>query len=83
MEGMEGAYEYESAGADGLPPPMPGSGGWITAENMGEFFDEEGNWRGPELGVGAGVVRDREEVEGEGDGQGDEEEEEAKRRRVE
>ena len=28
----------------GLPPPMPGSSGWITAENMGEYFDEEGNW---------------------------------------
>ncbi|KAL8650125.1 MAG: hypothetical protein Q9210_004008, partial [Variospora velana] len=26
---------------DGLPPPMPGSGGWITAENVGEFLDEE------------------------------------------
>jgi len=28
----------------GLPPAMPGSGGWITAENMHEFVDEEGNW---------------------------------------
>lgn len=28
----------------GLPPPMPGSGGWITAENMHEFVDEDGNW---------------------------------------
>lgn len=26
-----------------LPPPMPGSGGWITAENMHEFVDEDGN----------------------------------------
>lgn len=33
-------------GGEGLPPPMPGSGGWITAENVGELFDEEGNWRG-------------------------------------
>lgn len=30
----------------GLPPAMPGSGGWITAENMHEFFDAEGNWIG-------------------------------------
>ncbi|KIX94145.1 uncharacterized protein Z520_10171 [Fonsecaea multimorphosa CBS 102226] len=30
----------------GLPPAMPGSGGWITAENMDEFFDAEGNWIG-------------------------------------
>ncbi|KAL9070515.1 MAG: hypothetical protein Q9161_004812 [Pseudevernia consocians] len=58
----------------GLPPPMPGSGGWITAENVGEFFDDEGNWRGNgalgheigvggdgALGEGAGAVRTREE----------------------
>lgn len=29
-----------------LPPPMPGSGGWITAENAHQFFDEDGNWLG-------------------------------------
>ncbi|KAI5289780.1 hypothetical protein KEM54_003233 [Ascosphaera aggregata] len=29
----------------GLPPPMPGSDGWITAENAHEFFDEDGNWK--------------------------------------
>lgn len=65
----------------GLPPPMPGSGGWITAENVGEFFDEEGNWRGEGglgqeggvgvgagggLGEGAGTVRSRVE---DGDGE--------------
>lgn len=77
------------AGASGLPPPMPGSGGWITAENVGEFFDEEGNWRGDGglgqegdvdgggLGEGAGTVRTREEdVDGEdaeGEGGGTEE----------
>ena len=51
-----------------LPPPMPGSGGWITAENMSEYFDEEGNWIGGDaegedesLGPGAGTVRSREE----------------------
>ncbi|KAL9019641.1 MAG: hypothetical protein Q9185_003106 [Variospora sp. 1 TL-2023] len=50
---------------DGLPPPMPGSGGWITAENVGDFFDEEGNFRGggAGLGDGAGSVRVRNEVE--------------------
>ncbi|CAF9937806.1 hypothetical protein IMSHALPRED_000553 [Imshaugia aleurites] len=66
-------------GGEGLPPPMPGSGGWITAENVGEFFDEEGNWRGDRgegrevdggggggLGEGAGTVRTREE---DGDGE--------------
>jgi nucleotide-sensitive chloride channel 1A len=49
---------------DGLPPPFPGSGGWITSENVDSFFDAEGNWIGREsesLGPGAGVVREREE----------------------
>lgn len=59
-----------------LPPPMPGSGGWITAENVGEFFDEAGNFRERRLGGGAGNVRGREEivdgdVDGDGDGDGD------------
>ncbi|KAL8922302.1 MAG: hypothetical protein Q9208_005272 [Pyrenodesmia sp. 3 TL-2023] len=55
---------------DGLPPPMPGSGGWITAENVGEFFDEEGNFRGGgRLGEGAGSVRGR-DVDGDEDGGG-------------
>ena len=51
---------------------MPGSGGWITAENMDQYFDEEGNWiggdddedeknKGEPLGPGAGTVRTREE----------------------
>jgi chloride channel, nucleotide-sensitive, 1A len=63
----------------GLPPPIPGSGGWITAENMSEYFDEDGNWIGNEegeeeqLGPGAGTVRSREEdaEPGEEDGDGD------------
>ncbi|KAL8990464.1 MAG: hypothetical protein Q9169_008116 [Polycauliona sp. 2 TL-2023] len=52
---------------DGLPPPMPGSGGWITADNVGEFFDEEGNFirEGESLGEGAGRVRGREEEDDE------------------
>ncbi|PWY90807.1 hypothetical protein BO70DRAFT_307071, partial [Aspergillus heteromorphus CBS 117.55] len=71
-------------GAGGLPPPVEGSGGWITAENMHEFFDEEGNWIGggeePSLGLnlglgpGAGTVRAREdEDENEMDVEGGEE----------
>ena len=47
-----------------LPPPMSGSGGWITAENVGEYFDEEGNWRGQSLGEGAGSVRRRDDEDG-------------------
>lgn len=76
---FEGSAEYEAldgfpgvlrgASDAGLPPPMPGSSGWITAENVHEYFDEEGNWLGrgeeeaEELGEGAGRVRGREEVE--------------------
>ena len=58
----------------GLPPPMPGSGGWITAENMHEFVDEDGNWieggndedeDDAPLGPGAGTVRPRDGDDGE------------------
>ncbi|KAJ4288247.1 hypothetical protein N0V88_007437 [Collariella sp. IMI 366227] len=46
IEGFSGVFAGASDG--GLPPAMPGSGGWITAENVHEFFDEEGNWIGGE-----------------------------------
>lgn len=71
-----------------LPPPVDGSSGWITADNMHEFFDEEGNWiaegQAPSfpslpLGPGAGNVRAREENGGDVDG---EEEDETKWRRT-
>ncbi|EZF22620.1 hypothetical protein H112_04580 [Trichophyton rubrum D6] len=55
---------YEDADEGGLPPALPGSGGWITAENAHEYFDEDGNWKGgeePPLGAGAGTVRPRED----------------------
>lgn len=91
-DGYGEGYTNGGAGAQrGLPPPMPGSGGWITAENVEEFFDGEGNWRGAgggRLGVGAGVVRGRQEGEGEGedegrgDGEGQGELEETKWRRT-
>ncbi|OAG04777.1 uncharacterized protein CC84DRAFT_1092976 [Paraphaeosphaeria sporulosa] len=44
----------------------PGATGWITADNMDEFVDEDGNFKGgmviggEELGPGAGTVRPRE-----------------------
>ena len=77
---FEGSVGYEGIsglpgvrrGTDdgGLPPPFPGSGGWITAENVSEFFDGDGNWIGPEegssLGEGAGRVRARNEMDGDG-----------------
>lgn len=72
------------AAEGGLPPPVDGSSGWITADNMHEFFDEEGNWIAegeppsfPGLGPGAGTVRTREEENGDGEGQDGEEGESA------
>ncbi|KAI1437516.1 regulator of volume decrease after cellular swelling-domain-containing protein [Xylaria sp. CBS 124048] len=66
IEGLPGVLQGNLSG--GLPPPMPGSSGWITADNVDEYFDEEGNWIGDagtsgELGDGAGRVRGRDEVE--------------------
>ncbi|OGM42510.1 hypothetical protein ABOM_008303 [Aspergillus bombycis] len=69
------------SGDGGLPPPMDGSSGWITADNMHEFFDEEGNWIGGgeeptlSLGPGAGTVRAREGQDGDGDEEMQEDEE--------
>ena len=75
---FEGSVGYEGLGRlpgiqqgasdGGLPPPFPGSGGWITADNVSEYFDEEGNWigEGNGLGEGAGRIRTRDEVEANG-----------------
>ncbi|KXH64085.1 hypothetical protein CSAL01_01332 [Colletotrichum salicis] len=57
----------------GLPPAFPGSGGWITAENVHEHFDADGNWigqngtedeeeEGGQLGEGAGRIRGHDEA---------------------
>jgi len=76
-----------SSGNGDLPPPVAGSSGWITAENMNEFFDEEGNWIADgeppafPLGPGAGTVHEREEENG-ADENG-EEDDETKWRRTE
>ena len=66
-EGISGLPGVQQGAADGsLPPPFPGSGGWITAENVSEYFDEDGNWigegSGVALGEGAGRVRTRDEA---------------------
>ncbi|KAK3997527.1 regulator of volume decrease after cellular swelling-domain-containing protein [Cladorrhinum sp. PSN332] len=85
IEGFSGVFA--GAGDGGLPPAMPGSGGWITAENVHEFFDADGNWIGGgedegeisgELGEGAGAVHARDE-EGEGANGHEGEEGESKR----
>ncbi|KAJ5524183.1 hypothetical protein N7494_010833 [Penicillium frequentans] len=79
-------YEGSSGNGD-LPPPVAGSSGWITAENMNEFFDEDGNWIADgeppafPLGPGAGTVHEREEENG-ADENG-EEDDETKWRRTE
>lgn len=51
-------------GVDLLDDSAPGASGWITADNMDEYMDENGNFRGTvlggeELGPGAGTVRQR------------------------
>ncbi|KAG6133631.1 hypothetical protein E4U38_002731 [Claviceps purpurea] len=87
VEGLPGVFRGAVDG--GLPPPMPGSGGWITADNVHEFFDEQGNWvagqngeadEGEELGDGAGRTRQHDEVGGDINGV---EDSESKRVRVE
>ncbi|CAL3972058.1 unnamed protein product [Diplocarpon coronariae] len=96
---FEGSVGYEGTsglpgvqrGADdgGLPPPFPGSGGWITAENVGDYFDEDGNWiRDGEtsLGEGAGRTRTRGEMDGaevNGNGTDGHDSDESKRPRTE
>ncbi|KAI5867205.1 regulator of volume decrease after cellular swelling-domain-containing protein [Durotheca rogersii] len=69
IDGLPGVLRGDSSG--GLPPPMPGSSGWITADNVDQYFDADGNWIGREgvsgeLGDGAGRVRGRDEVEQDG-----------------
>ncbi|KAF4120754.1 hypothetical protein GMORB2_2758 [Geosmithia morbida] len=74
-EALEGFTGVLHGSADGsLPPPMPGSGGWITADNVNDYFDEEGNWigggdgaeeAGDESTNGAGRTRAHEEIDGE------------------
>ncbi|KAF2448871.1 hypothetical protein P171DRAFT_407139 [Karstenula rhodostoma CBS 690.94] len=54
----------EEEGAQDLT--APGATGWITADNMDEYVDEDGNFKGgmviggEDLGPGAGTVRPRE-----------------------
>ncbi|KXH41819.1 hypothetical protein CNYM01_06735 [Colletotrichum nymphaeae SA-01] len=71
VEGYEGVWYGAADG--GLPPAFPGSGGWITAENVHEHFDADGNWIGQngnedeeeesgQLGEGAGRVRGHDEA---------------------
>ncbi|RCI07708.1 hypothetical protein L249_5716 [Ophiocordyceps polyrhachis-furcata BCC 54312] len=74
IEDYDGANDvavFTGLDADGnMPASVPGSGGWITAENAHNFFDDEGNWIGEndddDLGEGAGRVRPHSEVNGDG-----------------
>lgn len=63
-------------GADVFDETAPGATGWITAENMGDFMDADGNFTGTiiggeeeDLGPGAGTVRQREEENEVGNGE--------------
>ena len=69
-EGVDEDPAFIPRGNTGLPLPMPCSGGWITADNVGQFFDQEGNWtcRQGDAAV-IGRVRRRSEDEG-AEGQG-------------
>ncbi|KAA6411550.1 MAG: hypothetical protein FRX48_04830 [Lasallia pustulata] len=69
-------------GIAGLPPAVPRSGGWITAENVGEWFDGEGNFVGGGAagGLGPGGVWGGVGAWG-GGCEGREEEQEERRRR--
>lgn len=63
----------DADGDDILDDSAPGASGWITADNMDEYMDEEGNFRGSviggeELGPGAGTVRTRDEADGDVNG---------------
>jgi len=61
ISGLPGVQQGAPSG--GLPPAFPGSSGWITAENVHEYFDDDGVWiKG--LGPGAGNVRSRDATEG-------------------
>lgn len=68
ITGLPGAIRGATDG--GLPPPFPGSGGWITAENVGEFFNADGEWIGGEGQEGEGEGEDAGEGEGEGESDG-------------
>jgi nucleotide-sensitive chloride channel 1A len=87
-EGISGLPGVQRGVADGgLPPPFPGSDGWITAENVSQYFDEDGNWIGEQtnttLGEGAGRVRSRDEVDGDGiNGHGENDADDNKRPRT-
>lgn len=90
LEGFTGVMRGSASG--GLPPPMPGSSGWITAENVHEYFDADGNWIGDgendrdeaesELGEGSGRVRGRDEMEDNVNGHGPDDDAGTKRPRV-
>jgi nucleotide-sensitive chloride channel 1A len=81
---------FQGTNDGGLPPAIDGSSGWITAENMHEYIDEEGNWIGEgeppslPLGPGAGSVRPRDDEGEEGNATAEESgSEETKWRRTE
>ena len=74
-------------GDDILDDTAPGASGWITADNMDEYMDEDGNFRGTviggeELGPGAGTVRTREDADDGANGVNGDDEHEGKYHRT-
>jgi len=65
----DGEDGNEDGGVEGYESAAPGAGGWITAENMAQFMDEDGNFRMPEHVAGAGVA-DAGEIGDEGEEEG-------------
>jgi nucleotide-sensitive chloride channel 1A len=67
-------YDDEDVMDDRFDETAPGATGWITAENMDQYMDEDGNFAGTvigggsELGPGAGTVRTRGDGEAEANG---------------
>jgi nucleotide-sensitive chloride channel 1A len=55
ISGLPGVMSLPDDG--GLPPPFPGSGGWITAENVREFFTPEGEYLGRQGNISEMVER--------------------------
>lgn len=74
--------DEDEQGMDADEDQAPGATGWITSENMGDFMDEDGNFRIPEaLGAGAGSVRTADDAQFEdADPSGDAEDESKWRR---
>ncbi|KAG9244104.1 hypothetical protein BJ878DRAFT_85264 [Calycina marina] len=65
ISGLPGAIQGAKDGQD-MPPVFPGSSGWITADNVDQFFDEDGMWLAGK-GPNTGETRSRDDADDEND----------------